>query len=1658
MSAQLPQTAEKDDRDTTRRDESSSAAPANENGNEEAAEDEEDEVDEDDDEDDDDEEPKLKYAKLTGNLANVYRADSTSAFLVTGDKMVVGTHNGSIHVFAVPTMESLRTYRAHSATVTSVDVSPRPPKAVLIRSESGDATLSGTAGWQAKAAPLSRTNTRVASATAGPRAQQTRVPNTPNNQIYIASSSQDGHVCIQNLVDAQDVQLRNFSRPVNAVAMSPEYKTDRMYLSGGLAGKLILTTGGKAGVTSEANTNSAAAAASGWLGAIGIGLGGGSGTDTSVHSGEGAISNIKWSLSGKWVVWVNESGIKIMRTHLHLGSEQQEDAWKRIAHAAKPNRREWEDMATVWKARCEWTDEQSLESDELATGGGGHEEGTNGHGEGTNGHEEGTNGHGEGTNGHEEGTNGINGSRARAKKKMEGLVVAWGDTAWILHVHSGSSTPTPTPTPTRPNAKRQVGSADIIHKLQFRDCILSGIAFYTPSLLAILAYRTRTRDHGHTPIQPPPPPDKHSKPERRGRQHRHTALAPHLRLVTVANGEEVELDELSMSRYESLTAQDYHLGTWYMPPPLPEKAAREQRGKLEGIWDATRDMTLNAAVTSGGYATRIFSSSASVFTSGSDGKEADARTMSFTSSGRPASARDVTLTPERRKVDAHPYALEPGLKLFIHSPYDCVMAVKRELSDHLEWLLEHHRYAEAWHLIDEHPEAVDAVDTQASNSDLASPTKRVNNNASLADFFASDSDSQATGTTALRAHNSSAQKEKRRIGDLWLSQLVALEDWEKAGQVAGVVLGTSARWEHWVWTFAQANRFDDITPYIPSTSLRPPLPSLVYEVILGHYIVKDATRLVGLLDQWDPELFDVRSVISAIEDRLESGDVAEDSVEGGVKGRDWRLLMESLGKLYLADGRAKDALRCFVALQDAERAFTLIKEDKLIDAVADDVPGLLMLRVTKDQMRSAPLSELEEASSEAVQLLVDEAIRGTVPAPDVIRQLQRKGDGFRPFLFFYFRALWNASSGTATPLPRGRAHQRGEEGRMLVEDNADLAIRLFAEYDRDLLLTFLKRSEVYSFDKAAEICERRHYIPELVHIHSKTGQTRRALNLIIGELGDVKQAIEFAKENPDLWEDLLEYSMGKPTFIRGLLEEVGAAAAFNPIDVVRRIPEGLEIEGLKHGIQRLVREFEIQLSISGGVAKVLRGEVSTEMDTLRAGRKKGVRFEVVHAPAPTEVELKVHDVPTKVPDGDALPVPKPRRKSGAHRPSEPGCCVGCGEAFSEDEKETLIGFACGHVYHLSCLLDANPDTRGTDEAEDVLRQMHRAADEGEEGGYSGRSVGAKVAHAHIIGNVVKESVGVEDDSKALWREHQHHVFESQIEDTLFLVKMGGTSVESPHMLEFMDLIDLVQNVMIKQAKRISIAHGRLKTRRHQNPSPADSQAWSGSGREQTTALTPTASGHPNPTQGTLSAFTTSSKITRRGPGTVASYSSMARSSMTRERVIVRQSYYWPDWQLNVWIIIMLAAGGVLVGVFASFVVVQSHLGHLGIPWIMPFGITVGALTIAFIILMLLLIIQRRLLPGILIIGSFILLVLYITGLIETAIQLFGPAGDINSKCQQFVFDNPSNDLSINTLAWLEQNSICQSWLAAFSFWIIGAVFLVYLIVLASRVAKGGYED
>lgn len=60
-----------------------------EDGQDQDQDDEGEDEDDDEDDDDEDEEPRLKYAKLTGSLATVYRnGDATSSSLLAGDKMV----------------------------------------------------------------------------------------------------------------------------------------------------------------------------------------------------------------------------------------------------------------------------------------------------------------------------------------------------------------------------------------------------------------------------------------------------------------------------------------------------------------------------------------------------------------------------------------------------------------------------------------------------------------------------------------------------------------------------------------------------------------------------------------------------------------------------------------------------------------------------------------------------------------------------------------------------------------------------------------------------------------------------------------------------------------------------------------------------------------------------------------------------------------------------------------------------------------------------------------------------------------------------------------------------------------------------------------------------------------------------------------------------------------------------------------------------------------------------------------------------------------------------------------------------------------------------------------------------------------------------------
>ncbi|KPM44237.1 hypothetical protein AK830_g2303 [Neonectria ditissima] len=1199
-----------------------------EDGEEDEEEDDDDDEDEEDD-DDEDEEPRLKYARLTQHLGPLYRnGDATSSFLVAGDKMIVGTHNGNINIIQLPMFQSLKVYHAHSASVTGISISPFPPPLPTDKPDAPPRLAPTGASSSASARPL---DSSPAAASRKPR-ERPQIPKTPSNDIFVATSSMDGNVCVQSLIDMKDVQLRNFARPVQTVALSPEYKTDRTYLSGGTAGQLILTVGGAPGRSTSTTTGSAAAAASGWLGSMGIGSN--TGKDTILHSGEGIISTIKWSLSGKYVVWLNEHGIKIMRSKLQLDSADAEDAWKRIGHIDRPQTEEWDTMASVWKGRVEWIDEQSVESDESEQS--------------------------SLSKAVSPATEKLKEQAVLAKKSIERLLVGWGGTIWIIHVHPGGVGVG------KNVGEKSLGRAEIVKILRM-DCIISGISLYTQNLLLVLAYCLPDDDDDEESVEPSLAKTHKSQPSTAstgsetagGIRRRQNNQPPELRLIDLNSQAEADKDGLSVSRYERLSSGDYHLGV--LPARNAASAVASSKGALEALAGLGSDMW-NAAINP----RSLFSSGASI-RSRESGEDANSSMRgSTTGTIRPGAGRNST-------PSVHPGLVKPGVKVFIHSPYDCILATRRDLGDHLAWLLGRQQYQRAWELLNDHPEIVMTASEKANDATPQTPSKQHEN----ADDF---DDDESTADSAPRNGYSSVDREKRRIGELWIQELIEENDWISAGQVCGRVLTTADRWEKWVWTFAGAKRLDEITNYIPTEPMHPPIPTTIYEVVLGHYLQTDKPRFRELLDRWPTELFDIKTITTVLENQLKYRDVRETSIDDGEKGRDWRIVMESLARLHEANGRHREALKCYIKLHDADSAFRLIRDNHLADAVADDIPSFIGLRVSPEEMSLMTESDLEHATSEAITLLVDEAQHGLL-RPDVVVE-QLAAQQLNLYIYFYFRGLWKGE---------GIKEHVGEnvdrlvmDSQSLVDGFGDLAVHLFATYDRPLLMEFLKISIGYTYEKAVQECEQFSYYDELVYLYSKTGEMKRALFLIIDRLKNVGKAIEFAKEqdDPDLWEDLLNYSMDKPSFIRGLLEQVGTA--INPITLVRRIPEGLEIEGLREGLTHMMKEHEIQYSISSGVARVLRSEVAAAQNELRSGQRKAIKFEVsVHS---TEhVDVEVTDVPTD-PDN-------PERNAAHtasehdHRLPQAGHCARCHEPFTEYEMETLVGYACGHVFHASHLLE-----------------------------------------------------------------------------------------------------------------------------------------------------------------------------------------------------------------------------------------------------------------------------------------------------------------------------------------------------------------------------------
>ncbi|GAA5906611.1 hypothetical protein JCM8208_000496 [Rhodotorula glutinis] len=404
------------------------------------------------------------------------------------------------------------------------------------------------------------------------------------------------------------------------------------------------------------------------------------------------------------------------------------------------------------------------------------------------------------------------------------------------------------------------------------------------------------------------------------------------------------------------------------------------------------------------------------------------------------------------------------------------------------------------------------------------------------------------------------------VGKRYLEFLVADGQFDKAAETCPKILGINAKlWEDWVFLFADKGRLETIIPYVPTHD--PQLGRLVYEMILAHFLRHDQEALLKTIKAWPNDIYNVSAVTLAIKGQLERSPKSH-------------LLMQSIAELYVMNRQPGKALPYLLRLQDPH-VFTLIRDHNLFTDIQNQ--ALQLIEFDEELRRQDNKDEAlhtDCSHGTAIELLVDHT--HSIPIPRVVTQLQ----DHRRFLFMYLDSLF-------------------DKDPHLAFDYSDLQVDLYAEFNQSKLVDFLRASNYYNLERAYKICDERDLVPEMVFLLGRMGDNKRALNLIIERLGDVQRAIEFAKEqnDNDLWEDLLRYSETKPRFIRGLLENVGAE--IDPIRLIRRIQNGLEIPGLKPALIKILQDFNLQISLMEGCKSILYSDCRTLALSLQGSQTSG---------------------------------------------------------------------------------------------------------------------------------------------------------------------------------------------------------------------------------------------------------------------------------------------------------------------------------------------------------------------------------------------------------------------------------------------------------------------
>ena len=356
-------------------------------------------------------------------------------------------------------------------------------------------------------------------------------------------------------------------------------------------------------------------------------------------------------------------------------------------------------------------------------------------------------------------------------------------------------------------------------------------------------------------------------------------------------------------------------------------------------------------------------------------------------------------------------------------------------------------------------------------------------------------------------------------------------------------------WLLWANKFLSSNQFLVFGDIIPRNMKL----SNVHDTILLNAIeTNDHNRIEAFINEWSPSVYDQRLVASRLE--LKATNVA---------------MKSCLATLYLHMGDYIKAVKVFKELNSSQ-AYSLVLRYHLWNEkyVLDNLGPII--------------SSGSDSSGNYVgrlQGLIE--IRNELSPSKVVQVLRTQENDL--LLFGYLTEL-------------------GEVDESYLSEFANLMIELYAKYDTRKLMAFLQKSESYDIDRTIKLCRNQHLYSELVFLLGKIGLYRDAIDLIILNLRDFERAVNFAlTQGPDTFDYLITYCKSNPELVLELMKCV----EISPTKILAAIPSNMTIPGLKFALCNIIKEQEINISLSAGALAVIKSESYSSNYKLRSLRSSG---------------------------------------------------------------------------------------------------------------------------------------------------------------------------------------------------------------------------------------------------------------------------------------------------------------------------------------------------------------------------------------------------------------------------------------------------------------------